>query len=106
MSRTRETRTDEPWYQHDERTQRLRGLLSSGCRMITVELSYALPDGGEPMALRWAGLDMLPYLPAFREFMRCWELRSVAQILDIRVDAAELVSDSDVARNPYVLVVH
>jgi len=94
------------WYDHDERTQRLRGLLTSGCRIVKVELRYLSPGESEPRTLEWSGLDVVPQLPAFRSFVRGWELRSVVQVLDIRVEAEDLVTEADVERNPYVLLVH
>jgi hypothetical protein len=94
------------WYDRDERTQRLRGLLTSGCRLVRVELRYLMPGESEPRTLAWGGLDVIPQLPAFRHYVRGWELRSTVQVLDIRVEAEDLVTEADVARNPYVLLVH
>ena len=96
----------ERWYDRDERTQRLRGLLTSGCRIVRVELRYLMPGESEARTLHWSGLDVIPQLPAFRQHVRGWELRSIVQVLDIRVEAEDLVTEADVARNPYVLLVH
>jgi len=96
----------ERWYDRDERTQRLRGLLTSGCRIVKVELRYMMPGETEARTLHWSGLDVIPQLPAFRQHVRGWELRSVVQVLDIRVEAEDLVTEADVARNPFVLLVH